>query len=615
MNAKLKKLLPGIDVARKNRNVRLFGLTLCMAALGCTPCHCLSGSLGRFAGMAELQLVQREFERAQSSSPSMRARILGALPALFPDLSNQSDAPRCSPELLEVLRDELEELPLPYNDATLYYLKALGAVGDTTDVMPRKAIVLLQLARLPDAQISPYEMTSGERGTPPAKRHIRDLATAELAHSNLYLNDARVREYLVQQALFTQETRVELLVFDSLSELTWKPPPQTKREALTDKWLTDVQAAIDAPADEMRFELVLRQVRLLGAIADSDGASRRFDAVLSRIIDADGTLPITRGNEAWARDLTIWARDARRDLEDTTRNFLYQTQLPYPARKETDVSGWVFDAPTEMSWPDAELTERIRQLDDEIENAGSPAVQCRLLEQRNEWTPNAERRGWYERLLRDSESSGCGFYLALDSDAVAEATITRLIADAVREDPYGRSIRTRLAGSSSPADAARFVLSTHLHWIRNDPKLRETVFFDALGEQPDYLWSGGNTIDSIDHEKCRLAYQRAIHTAVEQDAVGPLNRQQLAREVVAHWIEMVPILFEHTFSGVYAYDLRTALLYSVAELAPRLGLSKQARPLIEGDDYEHTLAAGCFAAPGASQFHSQHLFLIAQPTS
>ena len=85
--------------------------------------------------------------------------------------------------------------------------------------MPEKARLLLRVAQLSDDAIGSYQRLAEERGPSPPPLQSRARALARLAQSNLFLNDRRVRRFLLDTALHSNDAREEGSVAFTVAEV------------------------------------------------------------------------------------------------------------------------------------------------------------------------------------------------------------------------------------------------------------------------------------------------------------------------------------------------------------------------------------------------------------
>lgn len=113
--------MPGANATQLLAAIALSNVVACAPARGC-----LTSFPSPYVSREDLALLRREYRRAESAPPPMRARMLQALPGLLPDLSSRRDAPTCAPEILERVATDLDQRPLPYSNATLHEIRTLG---------------------------------------------------------------------------------------------------------------------------------------------------------------------------------------------------------------------------------------------------------------------------------------------------------------------------------------------------------------------------------------------------------------------------------------------------------------------------------------------------------
>jgi hypothetical protein len=368
--------------------------------VACAPNrNCLEGSLAaNYAESSSLLLLRREFERANEAPPALRARILEELPSLMPDLSDRVDEPRCAPELVGTLADELDRTPLPFDNATLHLMNALGNVHDTTDVMDEKGRILLRLASLHDHRIGGYQRLPEERGPSPGPASLRLRALGLLARSNLFLNDELVRQFLLEKALTSKDSREEWLVAGPASRVfTTQAEPRYGRRLLA-TWLERSRARLSAPADPLSLEALLVHVNYLGAYADTYGMEGAVKDLLDSVVNADGAVSSTAGIDGGAHDLASRAVVALADIEDGPRvRKWFEPDAPFPTRVRRSPYDGVLDDTTIVDWPRAVLESRLRTLDDEIAALGKESRgRCALVHQRATMTPERAQAALFD---------------------------------------------------------------------------------------------------------------------------------------------------------------------------------------------------------------------------
>ncbi|WP_437949471.1 hypothetical protein WME98_00845 [Sorangium sp. So ce296] len=148
-------------------------LSLCSCAASSTAGapRCLTGPaprVGRPAADEMLALMRRERDRAERApSPLVRARILEAIPGLFPDMSGLARAPRCSDELADESAAALRGEPLVFSRLLVARLRTARDPG-----------ALLPLVTRREESITTYQL--GPEEPAPPRSLVRSLALASL---------------------------------------------------------------------------------------------------------------------------------------------------------------------------------------------------------------------------------------------------------------------------------------------------------------------------------------------------------------------------------------------------------------------------------------------------
>jgi hypothetical protein len=562
------------------------GMLALIGAVACAPPrHCLWGTVSSpYAGREEIQLIQREYARAEDAPGPMRARILEALPDLFPDLSDRADAPLCSVEIVERLAKDLDQRPLAYDDATLHELSALGRVEDTTDVMRRKAGILLRLAQIPDHAVRAYQPSPGEIGSAPSAAFLRHRALAALAGSNLFSNDARVRRFLADQVLRAGDARDDLLLVPSGREVC-RDFSKELGPALVGKWLGDAAVRLKSPADPVAFELLLARVTDLGSCATRSRLGGSVRPLLQGIVAAAGQVPAARGIDGGARDLSVRALMALRDVDAPSRApWGYDPQLPFPVHHVLPLSALSLDDATSMTWPETLLRRRLEALDREIADAGEDSIRCWAFRQRARWTPARQTGVLFGAWSTDKTLPVCALGAALDLESVTSSRRTRVATAVLREPRPLLSEDFRLA-------YAWYAITNHLAWVDESAELRVVMGEQALTEAAADLLRPRHDISSLQEIERRLSYQAALERAVRKLCASPQESERaLGRSVVAHWIEIARGAHVSTFNDAYTHEFLEAILYAVAELAPSAGLESEVGDLFDGNEPYQQLA-------------------------
>jgi hypothetical protein len=143
------------------------------------------------------------------------------------------------------------------------------------------------------------------------------------------------------------------------------------------------------------------------------------------------------------------------------------------------------------------------------------------------------------------------------------------------------------------------VLGEHPEWIEADEGLRRSIVERALGETPLGLWQASSDISGLDIERSRFAFQAAVERALVSFARSrePGEREK-ARALVRHFSELYRKGLGARISSAYGYDNRRALLFTVANVGPRVGLEREVSALIdeptEGDEWSRRVARYLF---------------------
>lgn len=541
--------------------------------------NCLEGALAaEFADRPDLQLVQREFKRGTEASPAVRARIYEALPSLFPDLSNRRDEPACAPQLVETLAAELESRPLRFDNATFHWLDALGSVGDTTDVMPEKARLLLRVAALKPDAMGDYVRLPEERGPTPTATQLRARALAHLALSNLFLNDGRVRRFLLDKALQASDPREEgLLAFTAANVLQGYGEAKYARPLL-EHWLAQSRRRLSEPPEPATLEVLLSHLNYLGAYADRNGLESQVRPLLQGIIAADGQVPLTLGLQGGARDLLVRAAQALDDSLDGPehQNWL-EPDLPFPTRRRVSRVEWALDDSTVIEWTPDVTGRRLRELDGELAQTRDPALQCWLVRQRGAWTPRAQRETWFNAQLGDVRAPTCALTAALALEGIPATTRAKAVAELLE----GPGLPRQLEVPSARTLVGWLALVDHPDWLDADGQLQERLVEQALAEDARRLWAPKHDLSSVDLARVRFELQAVLERAVNLLNLSTAPEAR-ARAVVLgrHWLELAQTGQGAAFNDLYTFQLSTALLLSLASLGPRLGLEQEVEGLL-----------------------------------
>ena len=556
----------------------LFASAWLVSISGCARTTCLGRCfVSPFTAREDLELARREFNRAKAAPPVIGARILKALPGLFPDLNARVDAPTCSKELLSYLKRTLAPGRFTYNNASLQRLLALGAIHNTTDVMSEQATLLLDLATMDDATLGPYTSLPGEKGPPPTGTYFRDRVLAILARSNLYLNDNRVRSFLNEQVSAARDPNIEwLLMIPAYHMLNDRADGA---QALIEKWLREIPEMLAEPADAVLLEVLVTKVALLGAYAERYIDPERMRPVLSHILSEKGRFPIANGIAGGSRDLAVHALLA---LDDPRPSFaLRSSRVPFSSRRIPDLWDAVLDDPTEVVLPAYQITERLNTLEAELRVAKSPEVRCWLITEQAAWSEETEHPSLFDKWIADEETAACVLEEAFELAGVPE---TRRAAAAAS-----------MLKSPVRADPAFLVIARHPDWPDKSVVLRDAMIAYTLSETANRLWHRNNDLLSLNKAALRFNAQPAMERAAQLLADSPSSADRTrAHDVIAHWVTLAEAAQGKGFNDVYTHELSLALVLSIARLSPCTDLETRAAALIESAAQYRALAKWLF---------------------
>ncbi|WP_434041032.1 MULTISPECIES: hypothetical protein [Sorangium] len=528
-------------------------LSLCACAGSTTASapRCLTGAtprVGRPAPDEMFALMRRERERAdRASSPLVRARILEALPGLFPDVSDLAREPRCGDELAAENAAALRADPLVFSRLLVARLRT---VHD-----PR---ALLPLVTRGEARITAYQLGPDEPGPPPPRSLVRHLALASIPPSWI-VNDPEGRRLVLDRLRASDDARELLLLHGAATALFQEAlrgnPERAQGDAgpsLLRAWLPDLARRLGGPADSVALELAIRRLADVGTYAARFGVGPEARALVERVLAARGELPLTQGIAGGARDLAEVARGALHDLE-VPHPSAAGADLPLPRRDRFRVwRDWLDAEPAEGKVPAADALARVRDLDAELAALRFDAPRCRAIEELGQWLPPDEASRRFDALVapafdgerfRLGTEALCRMRVALRLDGVDEARRVKLLvrllsatpAPIGAPDPRGRrgqqdpALATPLDAASVGAVAAR-ALAEHLGWIDRHADLRAWLEAQALapiplGQEAARRWS-----------LLQPAFERAL--ALHASG-GPSARPETAAAIVRAWMESI----------------------------------------------------------------------------
>ncbi|WP_437331702.1 hypothetical protein [Sorangium sp. So ce394] len=527
-------------------------LSLCSCAASSTvgAPRCLTGPaprVGRPAADEMLALMRRERERAERApSPLVRARILEAIPGLFPDMSGLARAPRCGDELADESAAALRGEPLVFSRLLVARLRTA-----------RDPRALLPLVTRREESITAYQLGPEEPGPAPPRSLVRSLALASLPAPWLMSHHPEGRQLLLDRLRDGGDAREQLLLHGAaaalLQEAARGDPARAQGGAgpsLLRAWVPDLARRLEGPADRISLELAIRRLADVGAYGARFGVGPEARALVDRVLAARGELPIARGIAGAARDLAEVARGALHDLE-VPRRSAAPADLPPPRRDRLRVFGdWLDAEPAGGKVAAADALARVRDLDGELAILRFNPSRCRVLEELGLWLPPDEASRRFDALVapvfdgervRLSTEALCRMRVALRLDGVDEARRVKLLLrllsatpaqigppDTRGDEPHP-ALATPIDAASVAAEAAR-ALDRNLGWIDRHADLRAWLEAQALAPVPP----GGPA--AARWRLLQPAFERvvALHASG-----GPAARPEAARAILRAWMDSV----------------------------------------------------------------------------
>jgi hypothetical protein len=362
-------------------------LLLCSACQAGRP-PCLSGhvpSVPDHPPENELfELARLEYERSRDAPAELTGRLLERFPSLLPDVGIGKAEPNCACEFVEEMSqatfgsDKVE-----FNALLVSRIRAVGNIADTSDVMPQKASFLLELAGITESRLTDYRLLPGERGSPPPKALIRQLALGELSASNLFYNDKRVQSFLRARLQTSRDPRELLLLHAAaaqdfhegyLGQKASDPKPR-----LLASWLDELPVQVARAAGPEELELVLLRLRLIGLYGEPFSAGDRARKLLHELLEQTRTLAICSAHAGIGRDFTIALRAALFDLErENPLRFVPHVGFPKAHRPDFDpYENWL--APTKLELSKDLSRRRLNELESDLERFEYAQSRCAIL--------------------------------------------------------------------------------------------------------------------------------------------------------------------------------------------------------------------------------------------
>ncbi|WP_437730038.1 hypothetical protein [Sorangium sp. So ce1335] len=570
-----------------------FSLCACAGSTTAGAPRCLTGPAPRVGLPASdemLALMRRERERAdRASSPLVRARILEALPGLFPDVSDLANAPRCGEELADENAAALRADPLVFSRLLVARLRT---VHD-----PR---ILVPLVARGDERVTAYQLGPDEPGPPPPPSLVRHLALASLPPSYLVNGPPEGRRLVLDRLRSSGDARELLLLHGAATALFQEAlrghPGRAQGDAgpsLLRAWVPDLARRLDGPADRIGLELAIRRLADLGTYAVRFGAGHEARALVERVLAARGEVPLAQGIAGGARDLAEVARGALHDLDVPQRSVAGEG-LPPPRRDRFRVwRDWLDAEPAGGRVSAADVLARVRDLDAELAALRFDAPRCRVLEELGQWLPPDEASRRFDALVapafdgdrvRLSAEALCRMRVALRLDGVDEARRVKLLLRLLSATPAQLSAPDRRGGEqhaalatpldaelATPLDAesvgavAARALAEHLGWIDRHADLRAWIEAQALAPIP--LGEGAARRWSL----LQPAFERVLELHASG---GPAARPETAAAIVRAWMEAIRAAeAQQGATRAFVGEVVRARLRALGEHGQRAGLA------------------------------------------
>ncbi|AUX44652.1 uncharacterized protein SOCE26_061180 [Sorangium cellulosum] len=524
-------------------------LTLCACAGSALPSapRCFTGPVprvGRPVRDEMFALTRRERERAERAPPLVRARILEALPALFPSVGDLASAPRCDAELQDENAAALRAEPLGFSRLLVARLRTVHDLR-----------LLLPLVTRSEESITPYQSGPDEPGPPPPRSLVRHLALAGIPAAWAVNNDPEARRLVLDRLRASGDARELILVHGGAAALfreALRGDPARAQggegPSLLRAWLPDLARRLAGPADRASLELVLLRLADLGTYAARLGAGPEARALVDDLLARRGELPIAQGIPGAARDLAEVARGALHDLE-APQPSVSEAALPPPRRDPFSVwRDWLDAEPAGGKVPAADALARVRDLDGELASLRFYAPRCRVIEELGQWLPPDEASRRFDALvapafdgehIRVSTETLCRLGVALRLGGVDEARRVKLLLRLLSAAPEQIGARDRSGDERGPAmgwpadeepvgEVAARALARNLGWVERHVDLRAWLAQAAAAPVPSgraaaARWSA-----------LQPAFERVIawHTSGAPDA-----RPETAAAILRAWME------------------------------------------------------------------------------
>jgi hypothetical protein len=358
-------------------------------------------------------------------------------------------------------------------------------------------------------------------------------------------------------------------------------------------WMDRAPARLVGPPDPIALEALLLQLRAIGL------ASRDVQAktLLRGIVDARGAFPIASGRPGADRDLVRVAAAALRDLDGPVPGG--RPVEPTPVRVRFDPwRDWLDAEPAGGIVPPAATTRRLADLDGELARMTTSESRCVVLARLAAAVPRAEADARFEQLgaglfagarLRFTGESLCRISAALTIEGVAIERRARFMIRLLALTDIGPYDSAADEGGNSVLPDAGYVamlvarhLARHPEWIDQNAELRTVV--TAAARQP--LGSNANADEMLG--LLQPVFDHLLTKAERSDATA-----------IAHaWIATIrETVTRKDVHYIYGIDAAEARMFTLAEVAPALGLAAEADALFA------EIAASPMPSPGHKYMH------------
>ena len=499
-------------------------------------------------------LAEREYGRAAvANSPVLAAHVLERIPRLFVDVSDTL-RPTPNADFVQGVRAwPTVGGRVVYSRSLLGRIHALAAVGDTTDVMDRKAEALIELARLDERRLTAYAAAPEEAGTPPPKSLVRRTALAALVRSNLFVNRPDAREYL-EASFEAPRDDVEAAILAPVAGLSllrrWNPTTHSqdapRRRASLVRGIADARRRLATAGNARSLDLVIDRLFVVADVAEEQGVVTEARALASDILAANAAFPLTRagadGERAFA--LTAAAAAALYDLDHPkvrggrAHRLYYGTDETLDSRRRGLLEG----VPAARL---ADSTAAARRVDVEAELAAAKlsSSRCYLLGELAYATSVADAEYRFSELL-GPVFSGPHVDLSHRNESLCRARAALAMDDVPRSTRIAslqRMLRDRKAtakaecGPTQPIpgreehdrfDVFLDLVAAHPAWVGESAELRGWLFENGASEGVlrSSAWYGAEGA---------LAYERALAASARPGAPDAAAAARLLRDWMA----------------------------------------------------------------------------------